>query len=54
MAGATSRADLELLYHHPQIVKAELAKWHRTAREKQLPPAGQWRIWVIQSGRGWG
>lgn len=25
-----------------------------TAREAQRPPAGEWRIWLILAGRGWG
>ena len=28
--------------------------WLFTARAEQLPPDGDWRIWLIQSGRGWG
>jgi phage terminase large subunit-like protein len=28
--------------------------WHTEAREDQLPPGGDWNIWLIMSGRGWG
>ena len=28
--------------------------WLFTARPEQLQPDGDWRIWLIQSGRGWG
>ena len=29
-------------------------KWHRVARPEQLPPEGEWRIWLAVAGRGWG
>lgn len=28
--------------------------WADIARPEQLPPAGEWLIWYIQAGRGWG
>jgi len=28
--------------------------WRRHARPKQLPPEGNWRVWLIRTGRGWG
>ncbi len=28
--------------------------WHFWAREEQLSPQGDWRIWLILAGRGWG
>jgi len=28
--------------------------WEFWARPEQLPPAGNWRIWLILAGRGWG
>jgi len=28
--------------------------WKARAREKQLPPPGDWFIWYIETGRGWG
>jgi phage terminase large subunit-like protein len=36
-------------------VAAELTKgWLATARPNQLMPPGEWSIWMILSGRGWG
>jgi phage terminase large subunit-like protein len=28
--------------------------WRREARPQQLPPAGEWFVWLIMAGRGWG
>ena len=28
--------------------------WQRWARSKQLPPEGDWRVWMILAGRGFG
>lgn len=28
--------------------------WDYTARKEQLPPPGDWRIWMIMAGRGFG
>lgn len=28
--------------------------WLLTARPAQIPPAGDWRIWLVLAGRGWG
>jgi phage terminase large subunit-like protein len=28
--------------------------WHEQARPDQRPPEGDWNIWLITSGRGWG
>jgi predicted phage terminase large subunit-like protein len=28
--------------------------WHDQARRDQLPPEGDWNIWLIMAGRGWG
>lgn len=30
------------------------ARWIRTARDNQITPVGDWRIWLILAGRGWG
>ena len=46
--------DLELLLAQPEILDAELKKWHRIARPKQLPPPLPWRVWFLRPGRGWG
>ena len=39
-----------------QAAKKELshARYRSSARPQQLPPEGNWRIWLILSGRGWG
>ena len=31
-----------------------LARWEFWARAEQLPPPGDWRVWLILAGRGWG
>lgn len=28
--------------------------WRREARPQQLPPDGDWFVWLIMAGRGWG
>ena len=28
--------------------------WHKTARNEQITPYGDWDLWVILAGRGWG
>jgi phage terminase large subunit-like protein len=36
-------------------IAASQFRWeHQQARPDQLPPDGDWMIWLIQSGRGWG
>ena len=30
------------------------ADWHHQARPAQLAPDGNWRVWLILAGRGWG
>ena len=30
------------------------ARWQRHAHDGQLPPVGDWRVWLIQAGRGFG
>jgi phage terminase large subunit-like protein len=46
---------LALLRH---LKKADAAKvyydWKMWARENQIAPEGEWRIWLILAGRGWG
>ncbi len=38
----------------PHDAEALLADWDLWARDEQLPPAGDWYIWLILAGRGWG
>lgn len=37
-----------------RLSQAVRLRWLRTARADQLPPEGDWFIWFIRSGRGWG
>ncbi len=34
--------------------QALLYDWSFWARPKQLPPAGDWSVWLVRTGRGWG
>ncbi|OJW51576.1 MAG: hypothetical protein BGO67_04970 [Alphaproteobacteria bacterium 41-28] len=34
--------------------KASRYDWQKCARQKQLPPEGNWRVWLILAGRGFG
>jgi phage terminase large subunit-like protein len=38
---------------HPPPIAAGTT-WATIARPEQLPPVGDWLIWYIQAGRGWG
>ena len=38
----------------PAAATALLTAWPFWARPDQLPPAGEWRTWLILAGRGWG
>lgn len=49
-----SREYLAWVLDHRHLIQAELERWERVAREKQLAPAGEWRLWCLQTGRGWG
>ncbi|MBX7541371.1 terminase large subunit domain-containing protein [Qipengyuania sphaerica] len=52
--GFASRADLDkLLLPHE---RKALASWHWEVwgRDEQLPPPGDWRVWLICAGRGFG
>ena len=37
-----------------RIAAARLFWTHQKSRPEQLPPDTDWRVWLIQSGRGWG
>lgn len=37
----------------PDEAKAEL-KWRLSARDNQLPPPGDWNVWLLLAGRGFG
>jgi phage terminase large subunit-like protein len=36
------------------LAPPKMLPWRRSARDKQLPPGGRWRHWLIMAGRGWG
>ena len=33
---------------------ASQVRWASTARSKQVAPKGDWSVWLILAGRGWG
>ena len=35
-------------------LEAEVYDWHGQARDNQLPPEGDWLVWLILAGRGFG
>lgn len=49
---ATAQEALKSLT--PEQHKELLHDWRFWARPDQLPPPGDWRIWLILTGRGWG
>jgi phage terminase large subunit-like protein len=48
---ATSDEDLTLF---ADAFEAELYDWDRWARDAQKPPPGDWLVWLILAGRGYG
>ena len=50
--------QLELLKQQLEADRAKKAvtnsRYRQSARPEQLPPDGDWRIWLVISGRGWG
>lgn len=38
----------------PEQINLLLYDWRLWARPKQLPPAGDWRVWLLMAGRGFG
>lgn len=38
----------------PLRIRAALAAWLNRARPNQLPPAGDWLVWLLLAGRGFG
>lgn len=55
---ATRTPDLDraryLLQLQEQVSNRERAFWLATARPEQVTPDGNWNIWLILAGRGWG
>jgi phage terminase large subunit-like protein len=37
-----------------RLADALQTDWHLKARPSQLPPAGDWTVWLVLTGRGWG
>jgi hypothetical protein len=37
-----------------ELVEAQRYNWRSVARPEQLAPEGEWLIWLIHAGRGWG
>lgn len=56
VAGLPEDQRAEWLYSLPDNLVAEVARqeWWYTARPEQLEPAGDWHIWLILAGRGFG
>lgn len=48
---ATPDEDLALV---AEALRAELFDWRLWARPQQLPPPGNWLVWLILAGRGYG
>jgi phage terminase large subunit-like protein len=38
----------------PTEAALKKADWHFWQRDDQLPPAGDWRVWMVMAGRGFG
>ncbi len=38
----------------PELAEAWLYDWRVWAREKQIPPPGDWYVWLLLAGRGYG
>ncbi len=53
-AGRQRRVDLDHMLTPPE--RAALGSWHWElwGRDEQHPPDGQWRVWLIRAGRGFG
>jgi phage terminase large subunit-like protein len=48
------RQELDQLTEHELALMYWKARWLRQARPKQLPPSGDWKVFGICSGRGFG
>lgn len=49
-----ARCDAFLAELKPSEQRTLLAFWPFWARDEQLPPSGDWRVWLICAGRGFG
>jgi predicted phage terminase large subunit-like protein len=56
----TFQEQLQAAYEWPVdhklrlLARAQRERWIATARDEQLPPEGEWRIWYMMAGRGAG
>ena len=46
--------DYSTLESQGQTTIRSISNWLDTARDQQLTPNGEWNIWLILAGRGWG
>jgi len=53
MSAATRERQLSPAEEEAAAIAARYF-WRGHAREKQLPPPGTWRVWLLRTGRGWG
>src|SRR5438270_10050110 len=53
-AGSSRRGSREWLTPSAQLADALEACWPAIARPNQLPPPGEWQVWLLLAGRGFG
>src|SRR5882672_4266362 len=54
MQEATLLESLSLLPEQEQLAFLSRMNWLSTARPKQITPEGDWFIWILLAGRGFG
>ena len=55
MAGLDAAHRAQLIRHtDDEDIQAVLADWGYWARDTQRPPPGDWRVWLLMAGRGFG
>ncbi len=55
MAGLDAARRTQLIRHtDDEDIQAVLADWGYWARDTQRPPPGDWRVWLLMAGRGFG
>ncbi|WP_298687048.1 terminase family protein [uncultured Sphingomonas sp.] len=55
MAGLDAARRAQLIRHtDDEDIHAVLADWGYWARDTQRPPPGDWRVWLLMAGRGFG
>ena len=53
-SGAELPRDELIAAIRPAEARALLYEWAFWARPNQLPPGGEWRVWLVLAGRGFG